>query len=70
MLDNDTEVEVEGRQGKIKRKRKVPRSSPVAWEYEVEFADGKREWIGRYHVKTVGERGPRRRGTNGRSAYR
>lgn len=52
MFKNDTKVKLkDGRVGKIIRKKRGPRSKPVAWQYEIEFEDGKRQWVGRYEVK-------------------
>lgn len=64
MLENGTKVTYERREATIKAHRKVPRSSPVAFQYLIEYDDGNREWVGRYDVKTSEARGPRARGTD------
>lgn len=52
MFETDTPVVLtDGRDGIIKNKRKVPRSEPTAWEYQVQLTNGRVEWVGRYDVK-------------------
>ena len=57
MIDNGTKVTTkegkDGKDGVVLTKRKVPRSSPIAWEYKVEYPDGKFDWVKRYDVKPV-----------------
>mgnify|MGYP001596619880 CR=1 FL=1 len=54
MIDNGTTVKAkDNRTGKVIRKRRVPRSKPVAWQYEVGFSDGTRKWVKRLDVKEV-----------------
>ena len=41
----------DGRDGIVKNKRKVSGSNPIAWQYQIEFNDGSREWVVKYDVR-------------------
>lgn len=51
MIENNTPVVLDdGREGIVVNKRRVPKSNPIAWEYQVQIG-GYREWVGKYDLK-------------------
>lgn len=43
----------DGREGVVSTHRKIPKSHPIAYEYKIDFSNGKYEWIRRYEVKPI-----------------